>query len=177
VRRLVDLAARLIEPALAVLLRLRAHALTLPKRSAGSVQAEQPTTMQTLIRTIVAPYEEKGAPPRIEINGSDVPVSASLATGLALLLHEFATNGAKYGALSTPSGRINITCSEVDDLVSLTWTESGGPRIDNPPASEGFGSQLAHATITGRLGGTLSREWNADGLTIRLSVARHRLVT
>jgi PAS domain S-box-containing protein len=154
----------------------RAHALTLPKRSDGSVQAEQPTTMQTLIRTIVAPYEEKGAPPRIEINGPDVPVSASLATGLALLLHEFATNAAKYGALSTPSGRINIRCSEANDLVSLTWTEIGGPRIDNPPASEGFGSQLAHATITGRLGGTLSREWNADGLTIRLSVARQRLV-
>jgi PAS domain S-box-containing protein len=154
----------------------RAHALTLPKRSDGSAQVEQPTTLQALIRTIVSPYEEKGASPRVEISGPDIPVAASLATGFALLLHEFATNAAKYGALSTPSGRINIACSEVDDLVSLTWTESGGPHIDKPPVGEGFGSQLAHTTITGRLGGTLSREWNANGLTIRLLVARQRLV-
>jgi PAS domain S-box-containing protein len=154
----------------------RAHALTLPKRSDGSAQIEQPTTLQTLIRTIVSPYEEKGVSPRVEISGPDIPVAASLATGFALLLHEFATNAAKYGALSTPSGRINIACSEVDDLVSLVWTESGGPHIDKPPVGEGFGSQLAHATITGRLGGTLSREWNANGLTIRLLVARERLV-
>lgn len=155
----------------------RAHALTLPKLSDGSAQVEQPTTLQTLIRTIVSPYEENGASPRVAISGPDVPVSAWLATGFALLLHEFATNAAKYGALSTPSGRINIVCSELDDLVSLTWTESGGPHIDKPPVSEGFGSQLAQATIYGRLGGTLSREWNADGLTIRLSVGRQRLVT
>jgi PAS domain S-box-containing protein len=154
----------------------RAHALTLPRHFAGLDQAEQSTTLQSLIRAILSPYEEKDALSRVEIKGSDVPVAASLATGFALVLHEFATNAAKYGALSVPSGRINIACSELDDLVSLTWTEIGGPRIDNPPTSEGFGSQLAHATITGRLGGTLSREWNADGLTIRLSVARQRLV-
>jgi PAS domain S-box-containing protein len=155
----------------------RAHALTLPRRSDGSAQVEQPTTLQTLIQTILAPYEEKEALHRVVVSGPDVPVSASLATGLALLLHEFATNAAKYGALSTPSGRIDIVCSELDNLLSLAWTESGGPHIDKPPVSEGFGSQLAHATITGRLGGTLSREWNEDGLTIRLSVARQRLVT
>ncbi|MGA8493856.1 MAG: PAS domain S-box protein [Xanthobacteraceae bacterium] len=155
----------------------RAHALTLPKHFAGSDQTEQSTTLQSLIRAIASPYEEKGAPSRVEIKGTDVPVAASLATGFALVLHEFATNAAKYGALSVPTGRVNITCSETNELVSLIWTESGGPQIDMPPVSEGFGSQLAHATITGRLGGTLSRDWNADGLTIRLSVARHRLVT
>lgn len=156
----------------------RAHALTLPKLSDGSAQVEQPTTLQTLIRTIVSPYEEtNSASRRVAISGPDAPMSAALATGFALLLHEFATNAAKYGALSTPSGRINIACSELDGLISLTWIESGGPRIDKPPVNEGFGSQLAHATITSRLGGTLSREWNADGLTIRLSLARQCLVT
>ena len=156
----------------------RAHALTLPKRLDGAGQADLPTTLHTLLRTIVSPYEDtNSASHRIVISGPDVPVSATLATGFALLLHEFATNAAKYGALSTPSGRINIACSELDGLLSLTWTESGGPHIDRPPVSEGFGSQLAHATVSGRLSGTLSREWNADGLTIRLSVARQRLVT
>jgi two-component sensor histidine kinase len=98
-----------------------------------------------------------------------------LATDLALLLHEFATNAAKYGALSTPTGRINIGCSEADGLIALEWTESGGPRIDEVPTERGFGSKLAEATVVGRLGGQLAQRWNSDGLTIRLSVDPERL--
>jgi PAS domain S-box-containing protein len=154
----------------------RAHALTMPKRSDPAEQLEQPTTLQALIRAILSPYQQHGAS-CIAVSGSDVPVSASLASSFALVLHEFATNAAKYGALSTPEGRVSIDCSEADDLVSLTWTESGGPRIDKPPGSEGFGSQLAHTTITKRLGGILSRDWNSSGLIIRVSVARQRLVS
>jgi PAS domain S-box-containing protein len=154
----------------------RAHALTLPKRLDQPVQTEQSTTLQSLMRTIVAPYQRaNGTAARIVINGPDVPISASLATGFALLLHEFATNAAKYGALSTPVGHVDITCAEKNDVFSLTWSERGGPRIEREPASQGFGSQLAKATVVGRLGGELSREWHPDGLTIRLSVARLRL--
>jgi PAS domain S-box-containing protein len=154
----------------------RAHALTMPKRSEPSKELEQPTTLQALIRAILLPYQQHGTS-RISVNGSDVPVSASLASSFALVLHELATNAAKYGALSTPEGRVSIECSEANELVSLTWTESGGPRIDKPPAKEGFGSQLAQTTITKRLGGELSREWNSNGLIIRVSVARQRLVS
>ena len=154
----------------------RAHALTLPKHLDRSVQTEQPTTMQTLIRAILSPYEEaNGGARRIVIGGPDVPVSAALATSLALLLHEFATNAAKYGALSTPTGHVDIACAEASDVFSLTWTERGGPRIEREPTSQGFGSQLAQATVVGRLGGEISRAWNPDGLTIRVSVARPRL--
>jgi PAS domain S-box-containing protein len=152
----------------------RAHALTLPKRFDRSDQAENSTTLQTLIHAIVAPYDE--AQRRVVISGPDVPVSASLATSFALVLHEFATNAAKYGALSTPTGRVDIACAETNDVFSLTWTERGGPRIEVAPTSLGFGTKLTQATIVDRLGGKLSREWSLDGLTIRLSVARPRLV-
>ena len=57
----------------------------------------------------------------------------------------------------------------------MTWIERGGPHIDREPDSEGFGSQLARATVVGRLGGELRRDWNPDGLTIHLSVSRERL--
>lgn len=154
----------------------RAHALTIPKRLDRSVEAQQSTTLQSLIRTILSPYEEAGGSARrIAVSGPDVPVSAALATSLALLLHEFATNAAKYGALSTPTGHIDIACTETGDVFSLTWTERGGPRIESEPANQGFGSQLAQATVVGRLGGEISREWNPDGLTIRVSVARPSL--
>jgi PAS domain S-box-containing protein len=154
----------------------RAHALTLPKRSDNSAQVEKPTTLQTLIHAIVAPYEEAGeAQRRVVLSGPDVQVSASLATSFALVLHEFATNAAKYGALSTPTGRVDIACGEMNSVFSLTWTERGGPRIEGEPSSQGFGTKLAQATVVDRLGGELSREWSLDGLTIRLSVARPRL--
>jgi PAS domain S-box-containing protein len=153
-----------------------AHALTLPKRLDQSVQVERSTTLQGLIRVIILPYEEtNSAVPRVVISGPDVSVSASLATSLALVLHEFATNAAKYGALSTATGHVDIACAETNDIFSLTWTERGGPRVNEEPSRQGFGSQLAKATVVGRLGGELSREWNPDGLTIRLSVARPRL--
>jgi PAS domain S-box-containing protein len=154
----------------------RAHALTMPRRSDPSNQIEQPTTLQALIRAILSPYQHYGAS-CIAVSGSDVPVSASLASSFALVLHEFATNAAKYGALSTSGGQVSITCSDANDHVTLTWTESGGPRIDRPPAKEGFGSQLAETTITKRLGGELSREWNPSGLIMRVSVARQRLMS
>ena len=114
----------------------RAHALTLPKRLDQSVQTELPTTLQSLVRTILSPYEEANSTARrIVINGPDVSVSAALAASIALLLHEFATNAAKYGALSTATGHVDITCADTNDLVTLTWTERGGPQIEREPTS------------------------------------------
>ncbi len=154
----------------------RAHALTLPKHEDDFGDAEQPTTLHHLIDAIMAPYAEIGdGKHRVVVTGPDVAVSASLATSFALVLHEFATNAAKYGALSTPGGRLHIACAETNDVFSLTWMERGGPRIEAEPTSRGFGSQLAEATVIDRLGGEISREWSQEGLTVRLSVARSRL--
>ena len=57
--------------------------------------------MDALVRTVLQPYED-GSPARIILNGPDVPVGAKAVTGLALALHETATNAVKYGALSRP---------------------------------------------------------------------------
>jgi PAS domain S-box-containing protein len=154
----------------------RAHALTLPKPTDQPAPVEQATTLHTLINAIVLPYENaESTHRRIVVTGPDISVSATLMTDFALLLHEIATNAAKYGALSTPTGHVDISCAETNGLFSLTWTERGGPHIDKQPVSEGFGSQLARATVVGRLGGELRRDWDRDGLTIHLSVSRERL--
>jgi two-component sensor histidine kinase len=91
------------------------------------------------------------------------------------LMHEFATNAAKYGALSTPDGRVDIVCVDEGDRFVLTWSESGGPPVDRQTDGDGFGSVLAKATVRNQLGGEISREWNRDGLSIRLVVASDRL--
>jgi PAS domain S-box-containing protein len=155
----------------------RAHALTLPRWADQSVQRGQSTatTLHSLIRAILLPYEDtKGGGSRFIFSGLDIPISAASATDLALVLHEFATNSAKYGALSSLAGRVDIACTETNGVLSLVWSERGGPRIDAQPAREGFGSQLARRLIVDRLGGELSHQWNSDGLVIRLSAPRCR---
>jgi two-component sensor histidine kinase len=111
----------------------------------------------------------------VAIAGPDVPLTDGAVTSLALLLHEFATNAAKYGALSTSSGRVDVECSEDEQQFVLTWTERGGPTVKKPEDGEGFGGLLARATVKGQLGGEIVRDWNPEGLTIWLSVPRERL--
>ncbi len=156
----------------------RAHTLTLSMASDGTSRIEQATTLQTLIKTIISPYDgrtDEGGE-RMAINGSDVPLAGGFVTSFALLLHEFTTNAVKYGALSTQAGHIDIHCSEEGDRFVLTWKESGGPYVDRRTDGEGYGSVLARMTVTGQLGGEISRDWRPEGLVIRISVARARLV-
>jgi two-component sensor histidine kinase len=155
----------------------RAHALTLPVTSAGGKRTEQSTTLHALILTILSPYEGRtdGDKARIAVSGPDIRLPGDLVTTFALLLHEFATNAAKYGALSTPAGHIDIACSEVDGQFALKWQELGGPRIDSHTDTEGFGTMLARATVKDQLRGEISRDWKPEGLTIRLSVSKNRI--
>lgn len=153
----------------------RAHALTIPSVPEAMGVAEQSTTLHTLIRTIVAPFDREPALSRARIKGADVAVSGNAATSLSLLLHEFATNAAKYGALSVTEGGIDIVCREIGEQLVLTWTERGGPPIRSEPTVEGFGTLLSKATARGHLGGDIQREWRPEGLFLKLEVTRRQL--
>jgi PAS domain S-box-containing protein len=157
----------------------RAHALTLPKILDDGRRAEPATMLHALLRTIVSPYDAQEAPEaaRISVDGPDIEITGTAVTSFALLLHEFTTNAAKYGALSVPTGRITVECFEEGPRFVLKWQEQGGPPVDAEAGtgSEGFGSLLARATVKGQLGGEILREWKPEGLTIRLSVTRDRL--
>ena len=151
----------------------RAHALTRTKFD-GDALGERPPTLHALISAIASPYEDKGRK-RVQVSGVDAELSATSVTSLALLLHEFATNAAKYGALSTPAGSVDVACVMEGDYLRLTWTERGGPRVERSQEGDGFGTLLARTAVKGQLGGTILRDWNPEGLIIRLAVARNRL--
>jgi PAS domain S-box-containing protein len=153
----------------------QAHALTFPAFSENGEGIEQATTLHTLIRTIIAPFDRSPEVSRARIAGIDVPVFSNAATSFSLLLHEFATNSAKYGALSVPEGTVDIICTEEGDRLVLTWAECGGPEIEGEPTAKGFGTFLSEATVRGQLGGEIVRQWRPQGLLIRLEVARRRL--
>jgi PAS domain S-box-containing protein len=151
----------------------RAHALTF--FHGVDQAAPHPTTLQSLVRTIVAPFDEPDDP-RIALSGIDARVTGAAVASLALLLHEFATNATKYGALSTATGRVKIVFAEEGDAIVVYWTERGGPRVAAPPASgEGFGGVLSRIAVANPLGGEIARDWKPEGLAIRLSVPRSRL--
>jgi len=156
----------------------KAHALTLQGTSQGGPRMQQSTTLHALIGTILSPYNDRTVEgkPRVAVSGPDIPIANGSVTSFALLLHEFATNAAKYGALSTCAGYISIDSFDDDARFILTWTERGGPLVERQTDSEGFGTLLARATVKGQLGGEISREWKREGLTIRLSVARDRVI-
>jgi PAS domain S-box-containing protein len=154
----------------------QAHALTIPQTPETMGENRTTTNLHALIRTILAPYDHNGGTgSRAVVTGSDIAIGGHALTSVALLLHEFATNAAKYGALSTPQGRIDIACEGADDRFVVTWVESGGPAIHRRPDSEGFGTLLARSAVEGQLGGEIVRDWRPEGLSIRLAVDPQRL--
>ncbi len=169
--------SQLIESASARLSALaRAHSLTLAHIPADPAHAAKPATLHSLIEAIIAPYHDHdGAARRLSIVGCDMEISGSSISSLALLLNEFATNSAKYGALSTTAGQVQIHCADKAETVVITWSERGGPSVSPPNGASGFGEVLVRATVSGQLGGDVSRDWKPEGLVIRLSVPRARL--
>ena len=80
----------------------------------------------------------------------------------------------KYGALAEFGGYVKIDCADQAGTVDVTWSEHGGPSVVPPFDKKGFGDVLIRSTVES-IGGTIHRDWNHDGLVIRLSVPRERL--
>ena len=140
---------------------------------------KQKSTLDALVRAILAPHVDpavtNGAV-RAVIEGPEVLIAGDAVTSLALVLHELATNAVKYGAFSKPQGRVNISWTVKRGKFALSWKERGGPAITGPPAREGFGSMLARRSMNGQLGGDLVFDWQAEGLSVRISAAAERLL-
>ncbi len=129
-------------------------------------------TLAELARVVLSPYDQGGVHLRIE--GPAIDCGPLGARSFALLVHEFATNSVKYGALSQPGGRVTITWED-GDAIALQWREFGGPTVSAPAdGAHGFGGILIDATVS-ELRGTIERDWQAEGLIIRLNLSRARL--
>jgi PAS domain S-box-containing protein len=154
-----------------------AHQLIRPKGLATE-RVKQKTTLYQLISAVLSPYNgpvETGDDARAQIQGPEISVGPEALTNLALVVHELATNAAKYGAFSVPGGRVRVSWTEVNGRLDLLWEERGGPVIAGPPEQEGFGSLLARRSVTGHFAGDLVFQWNPEGLAVLLSAAAERL--
>jgi two-component sensor histidine kinase len=131
-----------------------------------------------LLSVLLAPYDDLGAfSGRIRVAVERTGVGASAATAVALIIHELATNAMKYGALSIPTGTLDVTSVADADHIILTWLERGGPVVETPVGPVGFGSKLVTRSVSGQLGGSIAYNWSEGGLIVTLRMRRDRLAT
>ncbi|HLH91946.1 MAG TPA: HWE histidine kinase domain-containing protein [Xanthobacteraceae bacterium] len=149
----------------------RIHALAdahgLVRESFGLASVSKRVELDELIRTILRPYRMPS------LAGGEIRLGEHATNSIALVLHELATNAAKYGALSVDEGAVDIAWEVEDANLELVWRETGGP-AGEAPSSKGFGSTLVERTILG-YGGKLEHDWSADGLTVRITIPMNRL--
>lgn len=151
----------------------RAHEFVRP-HSDESRPNDPPESLHGIIRQILAPYPAL-SDSKIIISGDDMKVDDRGATPIALVIHELATNAAKYGALSVSEGEVAIRTEAVGDNVTIAWCESGGPTLGGAPMRSGFGTKLMELSVVNQLGGTLDRDWRQEGLAANINVMRKRI--
>jgi len=109
---------------------------------------------------------------RIGLSGPPVMLPPRSALALGLVAHELATNAAKYGALSAPTGAVTVDW-RIDGTaepprVALTWTERGGPPAATP-SRRGFGTRLIERSLIAELGGDVEIAYRPEGFTLSTS--------
>jgi adenylate cyclase len=120
-----------------------------------------------IARTVTAPYDE---PPgmRFRIEGPPVPMTATHALAFALALQELASNALKFGALSTPAGRVRIAWRAIDgDRIEFRWVETGGPAVSGS-VSGGFGTRVIRQGLARDLDGQVRLMPRPTGLTCEI---------
>jgi two-component sensor histidine kinase/DNA-binding NarL/FixJ family response regulator len=124
----------------------------------------------SLTRTLNAatePYDSKGNR-RFYFNGPDIRITSGAVIGLAMTFNELCTNTTKFGALSTPTGRVEIAWTTNDERLRLTWTESGGPGVE-PPSRRSFGTRMMES-LGQQLNGRVDLDFKPNGFVYALDV-------
>lgn len=121
--------------------------------------------LQTILERELDPYDRA----RVSLRGPDVQLTAEMARSFALIVHELATNAAKYGALCNPGGQLSVEWAVGDAQLSLAWCEENGPAITRP-FEPGFGARLVTRLLKNH-GGEVTPEFRPEGLRVRISVA------
>jgi PAS domain S-box-containing protein len=139
----------------------RAHALLSDARwhsaDLGALVAEE-----------LAPYRVSGGD-KVQVSGPNVALPPHMAQGLALALHELATNAAKHGALSSLLGKLSLNWELRPDYLVLQWTETGGPPVQ-PPSTRSFGLKVIRTSIENQLNGKAIFEWSPPGMQCTLAI-------
>ena len=109
---------------------------------------------------------------RISLNGHPLALGPAAALSFGMVFHELATNAAKYGALSTPDGRVMVdwaVANQANPVLHLTWREIGGPPVV-APQRRGFGSRLIERNVRHDLAGDVKLDYATSGFSAEFVV-------
>ena len=126
----------------------------------------QGSDLQDLVGRVLQPYVIN-SPERVRLSGPKIPLSPRLSVVLSMIIHEIATNAAKYGALSNDTGTVALDWEAVTEngkpKLRLVWAESGGPLV-TAPVQRGFGSRLIERSARDQLGGEATVDFLPRGV-------------
>ena len=138
------------------------HALFVESRWSGA-------ELSHLAAQELAPYLDVGDG-RARIVGPAVLLAPDAAQSIAVVLHELTTNAAKYGALSTADGHVDIEWTHAaGGHLELAWSERGGPPV-TAPERKGFGTRVMDQVIRSLPDGAIQFDWQADGLRCHIAI-------
>jgi two-component sensor histidine kinase len=126
----------------------------------------QGSELRDLISRVLQPYL-LNAPGRLRMSGPAVPLSPRLAVVLSMIVHEIATNAAKYGSLSNDGGTVTLDWEIIPEngkpRLRFVWAEAGGPHV-TAPVQRGFGSRLIERSARDQLGGEATVDFLPRGV-------------
>jgi two-component sensor histidine kinase len=152
----------------------RIHALAAAHNLLSAARWEG-ANLRQIVDEELAPYQTDRRD-RVVAAGPAALLLPATAQAMAIALHELATNAAKYGALSTATGQLQVSWAIAKEALELEWTETGGPTA-TPPCSLGFGLSIVRSSIEEQFGGSVVYDWRPDGLHCRLSIPRAQIVS
>ena len=130
-----------------------------------TMQSWEGASLTSVVNGVVSAFGNE----RFHIDGPDLHLPPRAVVTLSMALHELATNAAKYGALSVPTGSISIDwtyCPNRADF-QLIWQETGGPAV-NQPTGTGFGSMLIKDVLAAELNGEVELDYQPTGVICRI---------
>ncbi len=143
--------------------RLHALAAAHTKLTSGSWKA---ASLRDIVRGSIEATAGLDAS-RVVLAGPKVPLPPQISVSLAMIVHELSTNAIKYGALSVPEGRVDMTWTIEPQAsyrrLNIVWAETGGPPIDRPERG-GFGLRLIESGLSSHLPSAAMVDFRAEGL-------------
>lgn len=126
----------------------------------------------SLVKTVqdaIAPYDDQGAG-HFVVDGPDIAIASAAVIALSMTFNELCTNTTKFGALSVPSGKVDIkwVLDAETQRVRLTWTEKGGPPVA-PPTRRSFGTRMIQS-VGQQLKGQVKIDYEPTGLVYILDI-------
>jgi two-component sensor histidine kinase len=133
----------------------------------------QGSELKDVVSRVLQPYLLNN-PERFRMFGPAVPLSPRVAVVLSMIVHEIATNAAKYGALSNDTGTVTLDWEIIEEgggpMLRMIWTEAGGPHV-TAPVQRGFGSRLIERSARDQLGGEATVDFLPRGVVTTVTCA------